>query len=153
MVKNIGTKESYIGSEPLIYVLFKGKLLRFYFLSWSHRFIYLFVGVYTDQLNEDHALNKNKLISAYKDYFNSRLEPMIHEITDYDKSHARLEEKGFGEWPTSWSQQFLVLLKRDVKERKYESFSGQRICRVLMVALITGLLWYKSDVSHLQDQV
>lgn len=110
-------------------------------------------GVYTDQSNEDHALNKRKLISAYRNYFDAKLQPVLHEITEYDKCKGRIEDNGFGEWPTSWPQQFLVLLKRDVKERKYASFSGMRICQVLMVALIAGLLWYKSDISHLQDQV
>ncbi|KHN08925.1 ABC transporter G family member 9, partial [Glycine soja] len=110
-------------------------------------------GVYTDQSNEDHALNKRKLISAYRNYFDAKLQPVLHEITEYDKCKGRIEDNGFGEWPTSWPQQFLVLLKRDVKERKYASFSGMRICQVLMVALIAGLLWYKSDISHLQDQI
>ncbi|TKY66553.1 ABC transporter G family member 9 [Spatholobus suberectus] len=76
-----------------------------------------FAGVYTDQSNEDHALNKHKLISAYRNYFDAKLKPVLHEITDYDKSRGRFEDNGFGEWPTSWSQQFLVLIKRDVKER------------------------------------
>ncbi|CAJ1978586.1 unnamed protein product [Sphenostylis stenocarpa] len=110
-------------------------------------------GVYTDQSNEDRALNKNKLISAYRNYYDAKWKPEIQQIPDYDKSQGRIEDIGFGEWPTSWSQQFLVLLKRDVKERKYASFSGLRVCQVLVVALITGLVWYKSDISHLQDQI
>ncbi|XP_020208086.1 ABC transporter G family member 9 [Cajanus cajan] len=110
-------------------------------------------GVYTDQSNEDHALNKHKLIYAYRTYFDAKLKPVLHEITDYDKSEGRFEDNDFGEWPTSWLQQFLVLLKRHVKERKYESFSGLRICQVLIVALIAGSMWYKCDISHLQDQI
>ena len=78
-------------------------------------------GVYTDQSNEDHALNKRKLISAYRNYFDAKLQPVLHEITEYDKCKGRIEDNGFGEWPTSWPQQFLVLLKRDIKERKYAS--------------------------------
>lgn len=110
-------------------------------------------GVYTGQSNEDNALNKNKLISAYRNYFDVKFKPVIQEIPDYDKTQGRFESNEFGEWPTSWSNQFLVLLKRDVKERKYASFSGLRVCQVLLVALITALLWYKCDVSRLQDQV
>ncbi|KAK7342633.1 hypothetical protein VNO80_25589 [Phaseolus coccineus] len=110
-------------------------------------------GVYTGQSNEDQALNKNKLISAYRNYFDVKFKPVMQDIPDYAKSQGRFEGNGFGEWPTSWSQQFLVLLKRDVKERKYASFSGLRVFQVLVVALITGLLWYKCDISRLQDQI
>ncbi|RDX72208.1 ABC transporter G family member 9, partial [Mucuna pruriens] len=110
-------------------------------------------GVYTDQSNENPALNKHKFISAYRNYFDCKLKPVLHEVTDYDKNEGRFEDNDSGEWPTSWSQQFLVLLKRHVKERKYESFSRLRICQTLVVALIAGLVWYKSDISHLQDQI
>ncbi|XP_027355275.1 ABC transporter G family member 9-like [Abrus precatorius] len=110
-------------------------------------------GVYTNQPNEDHASNKHILISSYKNYFNAKLKPVLYEVPDYDISQGEFEDSGFGEWPNSWSQQFLVLLKRNVKERKYESFSGMRICQILVAALISGLLWYKSDISHLRDQI
>ncbi|KAK7405211.1 hypothetical protein VNO78_06410 [Psophocarpus tetragonolobus] len=110
-------------------------------------------GVLTDQANEDHALNKRKLIAAYRNYFDAKLKPVLHEKTDCDNNQGRFEDNGFEEWPTTWSQQFFVLLKRYVKERKYESFSGKRICQVLVAALIAALLWYKSDISHLQDQI
>ncbi|KAK7317703.1 hypothetical protein RJT34_02147 [Clitoria ternatea] len=110
-------------------------------------------GVYTDQSNEDHAINKHKLIYAYKNYFDAKWKQDLHEFPDCDKSQDRFENNGIGEWPTNWLQQFLVLLKRNVKERKYGSLSGLRICQVLAVALIVGLLWYKSDISHVQDQV
>ena len=72
---------------------------------------------------------------------------------DSDKSEGRFEDEGFGNWPTSWWQQFFVLLRRDVKERKHESFSTLMIFHVIVIAFVTGLLWYKSDTSHLQDQV
>lgn len=100
--------------------------------------------MYTDQPNEDHALNKHKLISAYKNHFDAKLKPVLHEIPSYDKSEGRFEDNGVDKWPTSWWQQFFVLLRRYAKERKHESFSGLRICQVLMASLIAGLLWYKS---------
>jgi len=56
-------------------------------------------------------------------------------------------------WPTSWWMQFSVLLKRGLKERSHESFSGLRIFMVMSVSLLSGLLWWHSRVAHLQDQV
>lgn len=49
--------------------------------------------------------------------------------------------------------QFSVLLKRGLKERSHESFSGLRIFMVMSVSLLSGLLWWHSRVSHIQDQV
>lgn len=57
------------------------------------------------------------------------------------------------EWTTSWWEQFKVLLQRGLKERKHESFSGLRIFQVLSVAILSGLCWWHSKTSHLQDQV
>ncbi|XP_052116848.1 ABC transporter G family member 9-like isoform X2 [Arachis duranensis] len=111
-------------------------------------------GIYTGQPNEDHTLNKKKLISSYKEHFSDTIEPMFHEKCDFDKNEDRFEdEKSFGTWPTSWWQQFFLLLRRDVKERRHESFSCILIFEVIAAAIITGLVWYKSDISHLQDQL
>ncbi|KAJ1386446.1 ABC-2 type transporter [Sesbania bispinosa] len=110
-------------------------------------------GIYTDDMNQDHTIDKQQLISAFKSNFAAQLKSVHQEISDSDQNQGRFQDTGSEKWPTSWSQQFLVLLRRDVKERKYESFSGLRIFQVLVVALISGLLWYKSDISHLQDQI
>ncbi|QHO08479.1 ABC transporter G family member 9-like [Arachis ipaensis] len=111
-------------------------------------------GIYTGQPNEDHTLNKKKLISSYKEHFSDTIEPMFHEKCDFDKNEGRFEdEKSFGSWPTSWWQQFFLLLRRDVKERRHQSFSCILIFEVIAAAIITGLVWYKSDISHLQDQL
>jgi len=93
------------------------------------------------------------LISLYKGSHVAQSKPALNGINDSGKDQNRFQEKGSEKWPTNWAQQFLVLLRRDIKERRHESFSVLRVCQVLVVALISGLLWYKSDISHLQDQV
>lgn len=119
-----------------------------YFAKWGK-----FAGIYTDGLNQDHVIDKQHLISTFKSKFDAQLKSINQEISDPEISQRRFQGTGSGKWPTSWSQQFFVLLRRDVKERKYEAFSALRISQVLVVALMSGLLWYKSDISHLQDQV
>lgn len=64
--------------------------------------------------------------------------------------HAGNEEK---QWSTTWWEQFKVLLQRGLKERRHESYSSLRIFQVLSVAIISGLLWWHSDITHIQDQV
>ena len=63
------------------------------------------------------------------------------------------DDKKFARWSTTWWQQFTVLLSRGLKERKHESFSALKIGQVLVVSFLTGLLWSKSDISHIQDEV
>lgn len=60
---------------------------------------------------------------------------------------------GDKEWMTIWWEQFDVLLRRGLKERKHESYSGLKIFQVLSVSILSGLLWWHSDPSHIQDQV
>ncbi|KAF5940248.1 hypothetical protein HYC85_021415 [Camellia sinensis] len=57
------------------------------------------------------------------------------------------------QWTTGWWMQFKVLLRRGLKERKHESYSGLRIFQVMTVSILSGLLWWHSDTSHIQDQV
>lgn len=46
-----------------------------------------------------------------------------------------------------------MLLVRGLRERKHESYSGLRIFQVMSVSILSGLLWWHSDTSHIQDQV
>lgn len=57
------------------------------------------------------------------------------------------------QWTTSWWEQSMVLLKRGLKERRHESYSHLRIFQVLSVSILSGLLWWHSNPSHIQDQV
>ncbi|KAK7244349.1 hypothetical protein RIF29_39169 [Crotalaria pallida] len=111
-------------------------------------------GVYSDELNEDHVIDKPQLITAYKSNIEAQLKAELQKISYSGcKTQGEIQDRGFRKWPTSWSQQFFVLLRRYLKEKKYESFSFLRICQILLTALLAGLLWYKSNTSHLQDQI
>ena len=94
---------------------------------------------------------KKTLISAYKSNIAEKLKNELQEVSNHPPD--QLENKKFARWATTWWQQFTVLLQRGVKERKHESFSGLHIAEVLLVAVLTGLLWWHSDIAHLQDQV
>ncbi|KAF7836748.1 ABC transporter G family member 9 [Senna tora] len=115
-------------------------------------------GVYSNESEEDHGSVKQKLIGEYKKRIDPQLKAMLHDEVVEDCDHGsdevdrNKEIREYGRWPTSWRQQFCVLLRRGVKERRHESFSGLRIAQVIVVAVFAGLLWFKSDTSHLQDQ-
>ncbi|KAL1346164.1 hypothetical protein HN51_019884 [Arachis hypogaea] len=110
-------------------------------------------GIYTNELNEDVVVDKQQLIQAYKSCnADSQLRQMVQETNR--NSSSRVENTaGFGKWPTNWWQQFTVLLRRDLKERKHEAFASFNIVQVVLTSFIVGLLWYKSDTAHMQDQL
>ncbi|KAL9247061.1 hypothetical protein vseg_020532 [Gypsophila vaccaria] len=59
------------------------------------------------------------------------------------------------EWGASWWQQYSILFRRGIKERRHDYFSWLRITQVLVTAIILGLLWWQSDSKTpkgLQDQ-
>ncbi|CAN8273681.1 unnamed protein product [Cochlearia groenlandica] len=106
-----------------------------------------------DQSKTPEAL-KADLVAVYK---TNLLENVINEVKREECYKPILEDHGdtkhFGDWPTTWWQQFCILSKRGFKQRRHESFSGLRIGQVVMVSLLCGLLWWKTDISHLQDQI
>ncbi|KMT11590.1 hypothetical protein BVRB_5g109050 [Beta vulgaris subsp. vulgaris] len=58
-------------------------------------------------------------------------------------------------WGASWWQQYSILFRRGIKERKHEYFSWLRVTQVLATAVILGLLWWQSDSTTekgLEDQ-
>lgn len=57
------------------------------------------------------------------------------------------------QWCTSWWHQFMVLLQRGLRERRYEAFNRLRIFQVISVAVLGGLLWWHTPTSHIEDRV
>jgi ATP-binding cassette subfamily G (WHITE) protein 2 len=114
----------------------------------------MFLGVSSDDVHhEDQLIQvKESLVSAYKSNLADKLKAELQEIND-NQFQDGFDDKQFGRWSTTWWQQFCVLFKRGVKERRHDSFSGLQIGEVVVVAFLAGLLWWQSDVSHLQDQV
>lgn len=112
----------------------------------------MYAGLTSHDSDEDQTTVKQNLISAFKSNLSDKLNAELQETHNLQFQDG-IEDKNYGEWPTTWSQQFIVLLKRGIKERKYQSFSGLKIFQVLAVSILSGLIWWQSDISHLQDQV
>ncbi|CAN1194478.1 ABC transporter G family member 9 [Linum perenne] len=98
---------------------------------------------------------KDALVSAYKSNLAGKLKLENESSTANNEYNvnARSSEKSSAGWPTTWWQQFTILSSRGLKERKYESFAGLKVFQVLAISILAGLLWWQSDVSHLQDQI
>jgi hypothetical protein len=100
---------------------------------------------------------KEKLISAYDRHIATPLKTEICSVDPatlrYTREMGSVARKRAGEWSTSWWEQFSVLLRRGLRERRHESFSKLRIFQVLSVAFLGGLLWWHTPQNHIQDRV
>ncbi|XP_011095584.2 ABC transporter G family member 26 isoform X1 [Sesamum indicum] len=60
------------------------------------------------------------------------------------------------DWTLSWSEQFTILFKRTFKERWRDYFDQLRLIQAFGVAVLLGLLWWKSSTAteaQLRDQI
>lgn len=115
-------------------------------------FVYNYVaGVSSDDLHEGPTTIKQELVLSYRSKIDEGLREELREIDNNLQDGS--EGKKMKRWATTWWQQCSVLFRRGVKERRHDSFSGLKIGQVLVVSFLSGLLWWQSDTSHLQDQV
>ena len=103
----------------------------------------------TGDSNEDQEEVKLRLVNAYK----TELSASVRSEMIVNDSGLPTDDRKLNPWSNPWLDQFSILLRRGIKERKYESFSTIKIVQVLVVALFTGLLWWQSDSNHLHDQL
>ncbi|OAY68104.1 ABC transporter G family member 14, partial [Ananas comosus] len=107
-------------------------------------------GVSPDQTLDDQIGVKEAVATAYRVHVHNQvIEELRESSNQYEETEA---DKTKNQWCTSWWEQFHVLLERDLKERKHESFSGLKIAQVIITALLAGFLWLQSG-GHAQDQI
>ncbi|MCL7038524.1 hypothetical protein MKW94_015286 [Papaver nudicaule] len=105
---------------------------------------------------DDKSSTKQYLIASYKKNLHDLLTTETKENYKDQKIPMQIKFPSRGseeQWTTTWWEQFKVLLQRGLKERKHESYSGLRIFQVMSVSILSGLLWWHSNPSHIQDQV
>ncbi|KAL5828500.1 hypothetical protein ACOSQ3_017968 [Xanthoceras sorbifolium] len=106
--------------------------------------------------HDDQNSTKQLLISSYKKNLYPALKAEIRQSYPdpmFSTSGASSLRSCENQWTTSWWEQFKVLLRRGLQERKHEAYSYLRIFQVISVSILSGLLWWHSDISHMQDQV
>ncbi|KAJ0976184.1 hypothetical protein J5N97_018149 [Dioscorea zingiberensis] len=108
-------------------------------------------GIRCDEVQNSEAV-KEELVSAYNLHLGEKIK---EEMRGNDEEEKRVEKKtGFiksNKWNTTWWDQYTVLIRRDLKERRHEAFSTLTVCQVLAMSLLCGALWFKSKT--LQDQI
>ncbi|EXC31694.1 ABC transporter G family member 14 [Morus notabilis] len=121
---------------------------------------------HSESMEQEKKKVREALISAYDKNISARLKAQLctsEAATNNTSSYAKKDasssyktEKGVvkaDEWYTSWWHQFKVLLQRGIKERRYETFNRLRIFQVISVAVLGGLLWWRTPTSHIEDRI
>ncbi|CAM6121272.1 unnamed protein product [Calypogeia fissa] len=55
------------------------------------------------------------------------------------------------QWNSSWWEQFIILCRRNCKERRKDYLNILRLCQGLAVAILLGMLWWRSKLETEQD--
>ncbi|KAK9152361.1 hypothetical protein Syun_010670 [Stephania yunnanensis] len=70
--------------------------------------------------------------------------------------HLQLAVQIKKDWTMTWWEQFMILSRRTFKERCRDYFDKLRLLQALGIAVLLGLLWWKSNTgteAQLRDQV
>ncbi|WVZ53916.1 hypothetical protein U9M48_004802 [Paspalum notatum var. saurae] len=54
---------------------------------------------------------------------------------------------------TSWANQFTILLRRSLKERRHETFTSLRMFQIMAPALVAGAMWWRSSALAVEDRL
>ncbi|PUZ43932.1 hypothetical protein GQ55_8G046400 [Panicum hallii var. hallii] len=103
---------------------------------------------------------KQSLISSYNKVLAPRVKASINAGAAAE--HAQTGNDGGAEPQlpaescsgcTSWANQFAILLRRSLKERRHETFTSLRVFQIIAPALVAGAMWWRSSPLAVQDRL
>ncbi|XP_047339230.1 ABC transporter G family member 14-like [Impatiens glandulifera] len=110
-----------------------------------------------DSSEQEKKAVQDVLISSYDKNISTilKVELCSSDVNNftYGKDATTRNKVNVEQWCTSWGYQFKVLLMRGLRERRYEAFNRLRIFQVTSVAILGGLLWWQTPISHIEDQI
>nr|QVT92364.1 ABC transporter [Salvia miltiorrhiza] len=104
---------------------------------------------------QDPTSVRELLISAYDKNISTRLKTELFssDVSSYNNTkETSIRNVKSQKWCTTWWHQFKILLLRGLRERRFEAFNKLRIFQVLSVAVLGGLLWWRTPSSHIDDR-
>nr|GMC74472.1 ABC transporter G family member 26 [Ipomoea batatas] len=118
------------------------------------------ISVPEDLLPTKGTSESERLIIRYLQHkYKIQLEPKEkkeNHQTPNAPAHLQIAIQVKKDWTLSWWEQFLILSKRTYKERCRDYFDKLRLFQALGVAILLGLLWWKSVTAteaQLRDQI
>jgi hypothetical protein len=98
---------------------------------------------------------KQSLISSYSKVLAPRVKASIDDAAGHAQNGGGepLPLPPVGSGCTSWCNQFAVLLRRSLKERRHETFTSLRVVQIMAPALVAGAMWWRSSPLAVQDRL
>ncbi|XP_021905991.1 ABC transporter G family member 26 [Carica papaya] len=113
-----------------------------------------------DLLAAQGAHDSEEAVIKYLQFkYKAQLEPKEKEENHRSSKapeHLQLAIQVKKDWTLSWLNQFMIIAKRTFQERYRDYFDKLRLVQALGIAVMLGLLWWKSKTdteAHLRDQV
>ncbi|XP_071697751.1 ABC transporter G family member 14-like [Rutidosis leptorrhynchoides] len=110
-----------------------------------------------ENAEEERKAVRKKLITCYETNISTKLKTDLCDLDVCNYKHAKEGLAGSRaqseQWCTNWWHQFKVLLIRGIRERRFEAFNTLRIFQVISVAILAGLLWWRTPTSHIADRI
>ncbi|KAK7299912.1 hypothetical protein RJT34_10741 [Clitoria ternatea] len=118
------------------------------------------INIPQDILEDQEASDSSKAVIKYLQLkYKDRLEPKEkeenHGATNTPE-HLQLAIQVKKDWTLSWFAQFIILYKRTFRARCKDYFDKLRLVQAVGIALLLGLLWWKSSTNteaQVRDQV
>ncbi|KZV33085.1 ABC transporter G family member 25-like [Dorcoceras hygrometricum] len=112
------------------------------------------------QLNGSSENEKPNVRQSLVQSYNSVLAPKVRLAcrdapSMVPKERLNHTTKYYG-WTSHFStffNQFNILLQRNLKERKHETFNSLRVFQVITASLLAGFMWWHSDYHDIQDRL
>ncbi|KAJ4830670.1 ABC transporter G member 26 [Turnera subulata] len=106
------------------------------------------------------SLDSDKSVIKYLQLkYKTLLEPKEKEENSQNRrapEHLQLAIQTKKDWTLSWLEQAIIIYKRTFKERRRDYFDKLRLVQALGIAVMLGLLWWKSETrneAQLRDQI
>ncbi|WOL11853.1 ABC transporter G family member 25-like [Canna indica] len=100
---------------------------------------------------------KKTLISSYNTLLAPKVKERLGTAVTRDSAQTGKEmpkERGRKDYSSiSWFAQLSILLRRSLKERRHESFNSLRVFQVMAAAVLSGAMWWRSNIHDVQDRL
>ncbi|XP_075509345.1 ABC transporter G family member 25-like [Primulina tabacum] len=112
------------------------------------------------QLDGSSEKEKPNVRQSLVQSYNSVLAPKVElacrdapSMVPRERSSHTTKHYGYTSHFSTFVNQFTILLQRNLKERKHETFNSLRVFQVITASLLAGLMWWHSDYHDIQDRL
>ncbi|KAK1322872.1 ABC transporter G family member 25 [Acorus calamus] len=111
------------------------------------------------QIDADKSNMKQSLVASYNKFLAPRFKACISDKTEVEddvhtgRQTPQDQQDPINHYSIRWTDQFAILLRRSLKERRHEAFNYLRVTQVMAAAVLAGLMWWRNDIRDVRDRL